>query len=131
MCDTDAHRAAGRSSHGIANLPDGISGPCADIEGLHARLIGKVESADVSLGNIQHMNIVAHARTVWSVVIIAVNREELALTASGLQQERNDMSFWIVPFSGDIGRARSIEVTHGYDTPAIGRGVPVQRALQH
>jgi len=96
---TDEHRdvAAGDFPSLGNKLADRPAAAGAEIECLAFRTIEqRADGCDVRVGEIDHMDVIAHAGAVCHRVIVTENRKALAVSRGRLEQQRNGMGFWNV-----------------------------------
>ena len=95
--DPDRKSAAGDLPDAGDQLANGPAAPGAEIE---RRTLCAVEQCaycvDVSIGEIGHMDIIAHASAIGGRIIITVNCEVCAFSRCRVEQERDYMCFWNV-----------------------------------
>src|ERR1700748_1966781 len=96
LSHTQWNRVTRYFRHGITYLPYGITFAQPDVVRTHSGLVGFFQGADMRTGNIQNMHIITQACAIRSWVIITVDIEIIPLAASGLKQQRNNVSFRIM-----------------------------------
>src|SRR5690348_16348597 len=89
------------------------------------------ERAQMSLGEVLNMDVVADRRPVGGWIIGSVDVDLSLLAERRLQDERDEMRLGLVPFADLAIRigACSIEITQRYPSQAVGLAVPAQRPI--
>jgi hypothetical protein len=103
----------------------------ANVIGVESRSIHLLQCKHVSLSDINDVDIVAQAGTVWCRVIGPIYLENWAAARRGLQKKRDDMCFRLVALTPVRSASASVEVAERYYAPAIGHGVPLQNSLEN
>ncbi len=75
-----------------------------------ALLIDRLHRQNMCLGQIRHVNVISHARTIRRCIIFAENRHRLTLPQRHLQHNRYQMQLRMMIFSPFFRRPRCIEV---------------------
>ena len=83
------------------------------------------------LRDIQYVHVIAQAGAVVRGIIRAVDFEVLPPTGSRLQQQGNDVRFWIMSFTPMSLTSARIEVAEYDHAPVIRRRVPFQNLFEY
>src|SRR5689334_16586859 len=102
----------------------------ADVIGMKTWRPHFLQGKQVCLSNIQYVYIIAQACAVVRWIIRSVDFKTLPPAGSGLQQQRNDVRFWIVSFTPMSLTSTSIEVAECNHAPAIGCCIPFQNLFK-
>jgi len=91
-----------------------------------------LERAHVRVGEIAHVHVIAHARAVGRVVIVAVHQERRPFSERRADRERNEVRFGIVTLAeADFrARARCVEISKGAPHAGVGLFVARERGLE-
>src|SRR6266481_1434647 len=126
---SDAHRR--QLLRHLPNLFYRVALARADVIGVEPRQLHFLQGKQVCLGDIQYVHVIAQTGTVRCRIIRSVDFEVFPPTGSRLQQQRNDVRFWVVSFAPMSLTSASIEVAKYNHAPAIGRGVPFQNVFEY
>src|SRR5216684_1567326 len=85
--------AAGDALGGIDNFQDRESTAVADVEGFAGNAVDLLKRADVGIGDIEHVDVIANAGSVRRGVIRAEDVDMRQATGSGIENPWNDVSF--------------------------------------
>ena len=85
--------AAGDTLGRSDNFQDREATAVADVEGFAGNALDLLKSADVRIGDIEHVDIVAEAGSVWCGVVRAEDLDMRQTTASGIENPGNEMGF--------------------------------------
>lgn len=103
--------AAGDFFGGVEDFEDGEAPAVAYIEGFAGDFFYGFECADVGIGDIQDVNVVANAGAVGSGVIGAEDFEVWNNTQSSVENFRNEVGFDAMGFAALGGCAGGVEIT--------------------
>ena len=113
---------AGDLAGGVNDFFDGKADAVAQIKDVALAAVHQIiHRQNMRLCQIRHMDVVSNTGAVLGVVVIAKNRNVLALSVGNLQNQRNQMRFRIVrlaDFTGDMG-ATGVEVAQRYKPQAM------------
>src|SRR6266404_418225 len=98
----------------------------ANVVGLESRQLHFLQGKHVCLGDIQYVHVIPQAAAVVRGIVRAVDFKVFPPARSRLQQQGNDVRFWIVSFAPISLTSTGIEVSEYNHAPAIGRSVPLQ-----
>src|SRR6266403_3076859 len=85
--------AAGDTLRRGDNFQDREATAVADIEGLAGNAVDLLKSADVGIGNIEHVDVIADAGSVRRGIVRAEDIDMGQSTAGGIENPGNEMSF--------------------------------------
>lgn len=95
----------------IEHLEDGKAAAVADVESFAGNFLDGFEGADVRIGNVEHVNVVADASAIGRGVIRAEDFDLRDDADSGVENFRDDVSFNAMRFAA-LGRgAGGVEIT--------------------
>src|SRR5712691_7204524 len=116
---------------GPADLLYGIAPARANVVSMKSRQIHFLQGENVGFRDVKNVYIVANACAISGRVIGSVDLKAFPPPRGSLQQQRNNVGLWLVPFAPTLLASASIEVAEGNHAPAIGKCIPFQDALQH
>lgn len=105
--------AAGDALGGIDDFQDGEAAAVAHIEGFAGNFGNFLESANMGIGDIEDVNIVANAGSVRRGVVGPEYVDVGKATASGIENARDEMSFDAMLFAAFPGGSSSVEIAEG------------------
>src|SRR5581483_10202954 len=108
-----------------------VTGTSSDVVRRETRPIQYLHRTDVRVSDIKHVNVVAEAGSIWRRVISSKDRKSTTLSCGRLEEQRNDMGFWLMSLADTIGGSACVEVPHSCDTPTISTGVPRENPFKH
>src|SRR6266403_4136097 len=106
--------AAGDTLRRGDNFQDREATAVADIEGLAGNAVDLLKSADVGIGNIEHVDVIADAGSVRRGIVRAEDIDMGQSTAGGIENPRNEMSFHPMMLAAFLGSSGSVEIAKGY-----------------
>src|SRR5205807_255817 len=83
----------------------------AEIKSVERIFVQALETSDVRPCEIDHVRVVANARTIARWIVFTVNGNFFSLVECNLQHQRNQMTFRLMRFAVFLRRASSIEIT--------------------
>jgi len=98
--------AAGDTLRRSDNLQDREATAVADVEGFAGNAVDLLKSADVRIGDIEHVDVVADAGSVWRGIVSAEDIDMGQTTASGIENTGNEMSFHPMMLAAFLGGLR-------------------------
>src|SRR4051794_5715823 len=98
----------------------------ADIECPESRLIHALEGEQMSIGDVEDVNVIAEATAIGRVVVGAIDVELRTTSACRLHQQRDEMGFGIMQFSLHVGGATGIEIAKRDDAETVCDGIPAK-----
>lgn len=113
---------------GFENFFDGETASGTEIDGTNK--IGE-KGAEVGIGEVCYMDIVADASAIRGRIIIAKDFEFLLLSESDLEDIRNDMGFDGMIFTEVAFSAAGVEIAEEDRAETMDFGEPLQHFLQH
>ena len=93
----------------LANLLYRMTSAGPDVVGVESRSIHLLQGKQVSLGDVNDVDIVAQAGAVWRWVIGSVYLEFWTTSRRSLQKKRNDMSFRFMALAPDRSASASVD----------------------
>jgi len=126
------HRPAADAGHGVDHLAHRIAGAAAEIVAA-AALLQPVQHADMRLGEIGDMDIVADAGAVRRRVVRAEDGERRAAAEGGADRQRHQVGFGVVILADPAARisAGGVEVAQAGRAQAMDAVGPEQPLLDH
>src|SRR6266513_2454224 len=106
--------AAGDTLGRSDNFQDREATAVADIEGFAGNAVDLLKSTDVRIGDIEHVDIVADAGSVWRGVVRAEDIDMRQTTASGIENPGNEMGFNAMMLAALPRGSGSVEVPEGH-----------------
>jgi len=105
--------AAGDAFGGVEHLEDGEAAAIADIESFAGNVFDGFESADVRIGNVEDVNVIADAGAIGRRVIGAEDFELGNDSQGGIENERDEMCFDAMGFATFGRGAGGVEIAEG------------------
>lgn len=102
--------AAGDALGGVENFENGKAAAIADVESFAGNFFEGFESAEVGIGDIEDVNVVADAGAVGRRVIEAENFELGDIAESGVENAGNEMGFGAMVLAALGGGAGGVEI---------------------
>jgi hypothetical protein len=96
--------------HGIEHFTDGVADTGADVESTTRETVDVLKGSDVSIGNVEYVNIIADAGAVWCRIISTKDRNPRMARLDGMQHKRDKMGFVAAGFAAMLGGAGNIEI---------------------
>src|ERR1700722_748633 len=93
-----------------ADLTDRVRGSGPDVIGRESRLVHLVEGKNVSVGNVQHMDVVANTGSVGRGIVFAVDREMFAGSGRRIEEQGDNVRFGAMILAEIIRRSGGVEV---------------------
>src|SRR5882762_4121545 len=106
--------AAGDTLRRGDNFQDREATAVADVEGFAGNAVDLLKSADVRIGNIKHVDVIADAGSVWCSVVRAEDVDMRQSTASGIENPGNEMSFHAMMLAAFLGGSGSVEIAEAH-----------------
>src|SRR5947199_144908 len=106
--------AAGDALRRIDDFQDGEAAAVADIEGFAGNAVDFLESADMGIGNIEHVDVIADAGSVGSGIIRAEDIDMGQATSGGIENSGNEMSFHAMIFAALPGSSGGVEIAEAH-----------------
>src|SRR6266481_2030903 len=103
--------AAGDAFRRSDNFQDREATAVADVEGFAGNAVDLLKSADVRIGNIEHMDVIADAGAVRRGIVSAEDIDMGQCTAGGIENPGNEMSFHAMMLAAFLGCSGSVEIT--------------------
>src|SRR5437867_7121685 len=91
--------AAGDALRRIDDFQDGEAAAVADVEGFAGNAVDLLEGADVGIGNIEHMDVIAHAGSVRRGVIRSKDIDVGQAASGCIKNTRYEMCFHAMIFA--------------------------------
>src|SRR6266851_7880947 len=85
--------AAGYALRRIDDFQDRVAAAVADVEGFAGNAVDLLKRADVGIGDIEYVDVIANAGSVRRGVIRAEDVDMRQATSSGIENSGNDVSF--------------------------------------
>src|SRR6266702_2213669 len=86
----------------------------ADVEGFAGNAVDLLKRADVGIGDIEHVDVIANAGSVRRGVIRAEDVDMRQATSSGIENSGNDVSFHAMMLAAFLGRSGGVEIAKGH-----------------
>src|SRR6267143_2177803 len=102
--------AAGDALGGIDNFQDRESTTVADVEGFAGNAVDLLKRANVGIGDIEHVDVVADAGAVRCGVVRAEDIDMRQPTAGGIENPGNEMSLHAMMLAAFLGGSGSVEI---------------------
>src|SRR6266550_954056 len=106
--------AAGDAFRRRDNFQDREATAVADVEGFAGNAVDLLKSADVGIGDIKHVDVIADAGSVWCRVVRAEDVDMRQTTASGIENPGNEMSFHAMMLAALLGGSGSVEIAEAH-----------------
>src|SRR5207302_466373 len=106
--------AAGDALRRIDDFQDGEAAAVADIEGFAGNAVDFLESADMGIGNIEHVDVIADAGSVGSGIIRAEDIDMGQATSGGIENSGNEMCFHAMIFAALPGSSGGVEIAEAH-----------------
>src|SRR5229473_7931005 len=106
--------AAGDALRRIDDFQDREAAAVADVEGFAGDLGDSLKRADVGVGDIEHVDIVADTGSVRRRVVRAEDIDVGKATGGGIENPRNEMSFHAMMLAAVLGGSSSVEIAQGH-----------------
>src|SRR5713101_5859300 len=106
--------AAGDALGRIDDFQNREAAAVADVESFAGNAVDFLKRADVRIGDIEHVDVVAEAGSVRCGVVRAEDIDMGQSTASGVENPRNEMSFDAMMLAAFLGGSGSVEITEGH-----------------
>src|SRR5260370_674459 len=110
--------AAGDAFRRSDNFQDREATAVADVEGFAGNAVDLLKSADVRIGNIEHMDVIADAGAVRRGLVSAEDIDMGQSTVGGIENPGNEMSFHAMMLDAFLGCSGSVEIaeTHIFES---------------
>src|SRR5260370_39682769 len=105
--------AAGDAFGRIDDFQDRKAAAVADVESFAGNAVDLLKRADVRIGDIEDVDVVAEAGSVRCGIVRAEDIDMGQSTASGVENPRNEMSLHAMMLTAFLGGSGSIELTEG------------------
>src|SRR6267143_3551346 len=106
--------AAGDTLRRSDNLQDREATAVADVEGFAGNAVDLLKSADVGIGDIEHVDVIADAGSVRRGIVRAEDIDLGQSTAGGIENPRNEMSFHAMMLAAFLGGSGSVEIAEAH-----------------
>src|SRR5260370_952822 len=106
--------AAGDALGRIDDFQDREAAAVADVESFAGNAVDLLKRADVGIGDIEDVDVVAEAGSVRCGIVRAENIDMGQSTAGGVENPRNEMSLDAMMLRAFLGGSRSVEITEGH-----------------
>src|ERR1700676_3804064 len=106
--------AAGDTLRRGDNYQDREATAVADVEGFAGNAVDFLKSADVGIGNIEHVDVIADAGSVRRRVVRSEDIDMGQSTAGGIENPRNEMSFHAMMLAAFLGGSGGVEIAEGH-----------------
>src|ERR1700674_1395559 len=106
--------AAGDALGGLDDFEDREAAAVADVEGFAGNPVNFLQCANVGIGDIEHVYVIADAGTVRRWVIRAEDIDMGQAAAGGIENPGNDMSFHAMMFAVRFGGSGGVEIAEGH-----------------
>src|SRR5260370_37303187 len=106
--------AAGDALGRIDAFQDREAATVADVESFAGNAVDLLERADVRIGDIEYVDVIADAGSVRCGIVRAEDIDMGQSTASGVENPRNEMSFDAMMLAAFLGGSGSVEITEGH-----------------
>src|SRR5467141_3565888 len=106
--------AAGDAFRRSDNFQDREATAVADVEGFAGNAVDLLKSADVGIGDIKHVDVIADAGSVWCRVVRAEDVDMGQSTAGGIENPGNEMSFHAMMLAAFLGGSGSVEIAEAH-----------------
>src|SRR6202045_1403967 len=100
------------------NFQDREATAVADVEGFAGNAVDLLKSADVRIGDIEHVDVIADAGAVRCGIVRSEDIDMGQSTAGGIENPGNEMSFHAMMLAALLGRSGSVEIAeaHGFES---------------
>src|SRR5467141_1640687 len=106
--------AAGDTLRRSDNLQDREATAVADVEGFAGNAVDLLKSADVGIGDIEHVDVIADASSIRRGIVSAEDVDMRQTTASGIENPGNEMSFHAMMLAALPGGSGSVEIAEAH-----------------
>src|ERR1700674_2739689 len=106
--------AAGDTLRRSDNFQDREATAVADIEGFAGNAVDFLKSADVGIGDIQHVDVIADAGSVRCGIVRSEDIDMGQSTAGGIENPGNEMSFHAMLLAAFLGCSGCVEIAEGH-----------------
>src|ERR1700687_1786111 len=113
------------------NFQDREATAVADIEGFAGNAVDFLKSADVRIGDIEHVYVVADAGAVRRGIVSAEDIDMGQSSVGGIEDTGNEMSFHAMMLAAFLGGSGSVEIAEGHILESGGDLVIRQNLLEH
>src|SRR5258708_1481522 len=105
---------AGYALRRIDDFQDRVAAAVADVEGFAGNAVDLLKRADVGIGDIEYVDVIAEASSVRCGIVRAEDIDMGQSTASGVENPRNEMSLHAMMLAAFLGGSGSVEVAEGH-----------------
>jgi len=105
--------AAGDFFGGVEDFEDGKTAAIADVKSFAGDGFDRLEGAEVGIGDVQDVNVIADAGAVGGGIVRAENFEMRNVAKGSVENARDEMSFDAMGLAAFGGRSGSIEIAEG------------------
>ncbi len=105
--------AAGDVLRRIDDFQDGEAAAVADVEGFAGDAFDLLESAEVGIGNIEDVDVIADAGSVGRGVVRAEDIDVRQAAGGGIEDAGNDVSFDAMMLAAFLGGSSGVEIAEG------------------
>src|SRR6266851_6735829 len=106
--------AAGYALRRIDDFQNREAAAVADVESFAGNAVDLLKRADVGIGDIEYVDVIADAGSVRCGVVRAEDIDMGQSTASGVENPRNEMSLHAMMLAAFLGGSGSVEVAEGH-----------------
>jgi hypothetical protein len=106
--------ATGDALRRIDNFQDREAAAVSNVEGFAGDAVDFLKRADVGIGDIEHVDVIADTGSVRCGVIRAEDIDVRQATGGGIEYPRNEMSFHAMMLAAFLGGSSSIEIAEGH-----------------
>src|SRR6266851_7027658 len=106
--------AAGDALGRIDDFQDREAATVADVESFAGNAVDLLERADMGIGDIEHVDVIADAGSVRCGIVRAEDIDTGQATASGVENPRNEMSLHAMMLAAFLGGSGSVEIAEGH-----------------
>src|SRR2546426_11550262 len=106
--------AAGDALRSIDDLQDRGAAAVANVEGFAGNLADLFKRADMGIGDIEHVDVIADAGAIWCGIVRAEDIDMGKPTAGGIENAGNDVSFHTMMLAAFLGGSSRVEIAEGH-----------------
>ncbi len=105
--------ATGDVLRSIDDFQDGEAAAVADVEGFAGDAFDLLESAEVGIGNIEDVDVIADAGSIGRGVVRAEDIDVRQAAGGGIEDAGNDVSFDAMMLAAFLGGSSGVEIAEG------------------
>src|SRR5205807_7696492 len=106
--------ASGDALRRLDDLQDREAAAVTDVESFTVNAVDLLEGADVRIGNVEHMDVIADTGSIARGVIRAENIDMGQAGSGGIENPGNEMSFHAMILGAGARSSSSVEITEGH-----------------